>query len=420
MRSKNIRESLICIGVMMILAGIVVWISAGSRHVKKSETTQTDTDKKTVSEEMILWYCDSNMEKYVEYLSKQYKKDNGIDLKCEKVSRDEYLESVNRANISGEDKPDLYVINSEQLEKAYLGGLAETNVYNKIYNRDNYAQTALSAVTYNEKMVAYPFSFDTCFMVYNSKYVKEAPKTFDDILKYAENFDGEKYTDVSHILDWDVKDIIFNYGFAGNYLECGGLNGDDESVFDVLNNGVKDSLKYYKKLAQFFSIDMEDTDYSKVKKNFSKKTTVFSLVKLDFVKEMAKSKIKYEICPFPDLTDELKTKALSFTNVVVVNPFSDNVKEAEKIAIFMTEDNPQKVFDCTGMLSARKCNYKNKKLNQVYEAYEKSEGMPKLMSAMDYKTKVQIMLNNIWTGNKIVPELKELNQSIGTRLDIKK
>lgn len=410
---------IISVAIMSILATLVVVIS---RNTKSSVVEETTTQEETIAElpeTLNLWYYDSELETYMAQLAKEYQDKTGIIVNTVKSSYDNYLETINQANISDENKPDLFILGSEQLEKAYLGGLTQVNDNTEMVSEASYAKNAIAAVTYNEKMVAYPFCFDTCFMVYNTAYTKKAPATFDDIIDYADNFDGDKYKHVRSILEWDVKDIMYNYGFVGNYLECGGVNGDDESSFDVLNGNAKNSIKYYKKLAQYFSLDIDKIYYGKVASDFKKGNIVYALVKMDFIRYMGKSTTNYDVCSFPNLTDELKTSSLSNNTVICVSPFSDYSKDAKKLAEYMSVKDFKNIYKYSGKLAAVRHEYADDKLNKVYIAYEKSKSMPKLMSTADYRTLLQNAMNSLWQGAGINDTLKSLNNQIGKNISSK-
>ena len=60
--------------------------------------------------------------------------------------------------------------------------------------------------------MAYPFYFETCFLLYNKGYTDAAPGTIDEILAYADNFEGGAATEkVESIFKWNVADIFYNF-----------------------------------------------------------------------------------------------------------------------------------------------------------------------------------------------------------------
>ena len=77
-------------------------------------------------------------------------------------------------------QPDLYVLGSSQMEKAALAGL--TNQLDDKQMADTYSEEAVHAVTYDGKVMAYPFYIETIVLLYNRYYADEAPATIDAIL----------------------------------------------------------------------------------------------------------------------------------------------------------------------------------------------------------------------------------------------
>ena len=287
-RTENRREKyniILSVVVMLIMAALVVFISDRLSAYEKEDESIADKQQEEEQEKLIIWYYDSLYTEYISYVCETYEEKYDVKVSAKMVSADGYLEAINQASANDDEYPDVYILPEEMLEKAYLGGLAQINEHDKQYSEDNYSPVALSSIIYKNKKVAYPLSFDIGFLVYNKAYTKEAPKTFDDILKYAENFDGENYPDVKTVLEWNPADILYNYGFVGAYMECGGENGDDESVFDVTNDSAKKALKYYTKLQEFFSIDMENISDKTVKTDFVKGKIVYTIAGMDYYKK---------------------------------------------------------------------------------------------------------------------------------------
>ena len=419
-RVENRREKInifLSVVVMFIMAALVVFISGRLPGNEVEDESLNNKRNEEKQEELIIWYYDSMYTDYLNAICEKYEDKHDIKVKAVKVSADGYLEAINAASANDEEYPDLYILPEEMLEKAYLGGLAQINEHDKQYSEDNFSSVALSSITYKNKKIAYPLSFDTCFLVYNKSYTEAAPQTFDDIIKYAENFDGENFPEVKTVIEWNASDILYNYGFVGAYMECGGINGDDSSVFDVTNDNVKKSLKYYTKLQEYFSIDMENITDKTIKTDFVKGKIVYTLAGMDYYKYFSKKEIDLGIAKFPDLNKELKAKSLASTNVVVVNPFSNNLRETEKLAMYMTYDNPEMVYELTGKLSPAFYEYEDENLNTILACYGESAIMPKLMNALDYKQRLQITLNNIWSGGSIKENLNTLKDEMSMEIE---
>ena len=89
------------------------------------------------------------------------------------TSDSEYLEAINQETLHSDQIPDIYLLSSDSLEKAYLAGLASKVPDTVgICNTDHFSQAALSAVTYDQKLIGYPVYFDTSALVYNEDYLR--------------------------------------------------------------------------------------------------------------------------------------------------------------------------------------------------------------------------------------------------------
>lgn len=217
----------------------------------------------TVRPTITLWYTDEALEDYLASVSLDYLEEYGVRVMPVLKSGLEYLEAVNTASIKNENAPDIYIVSNDCLEKAYLAGLAsEIEDPGDVVTADHFPQTALDAVCYHGKKVAYPLYFETSALVYNKTYLNQAaqeldvseeeliPDTIDDILSFADEYNAPET--VESVFRWDVSDIFYNYFFAGNYINVGGACGDDAEQIDIYNLEAVRGLKSYQDLNQFF------------------------------------------------------------------------------------------------------------------------------------------------------------------------
>lgn len=196
------------------------------------------------------------------------------------------------------------------MEKASLSGLVSPiRDEAGAVNESNFSRPALEAVTYDGKLVGYPFYFETSALVYNKTYMEalalsaleaeadalageeamqeldengeplvpdgegnnpepetftadeaqlqeriEAmiPATIDDILTFANSYDAPEQ--VEAVFKWDVADIFYNYFFVGNYIDVGGPTGDNTEKIDIYNLDSIKCLMAYQDLNQFFPL----------------------------------------------------------------------------------------------------------------------------------------------------------------------
>ncbi len=402
---KEVSGILIAIG-MMIGIGIVTILLGKSLTGDKKEyvkhTAGNLTEGNIAKDQVTVWYYDESFTDYFKECEKVYREKYGVSLQYINVREEDYLESINECSIDKEDAPDVYIMDSTMLEKAALAGLTRENRNDATFNDKAFSKTAITAATYKGHLEAYPMNFDTGFILYNTAYVANAPATFDDIINFSNTMDESVSGKIENVLFWDVKDLMYNYGFAGGYIEYGGKNGDDATVKNISGDSLKAALGYYANLNQIFAVDI-GTSYENVLKKFAAGKAAFIIAKTDSIKALEEDDcVSYGVGAFPDLNADLKSKSLAVTNLAVVNPYGNNSSEADRLAKFISYDMAELMYETTGKLSARvDLEYDNEQLYNILGQYEKSTNLPKVLEAGDFGAKLEVALNMIWQGGDI-------------------
>lgn len=399
----------------LMMAAVLLFSLAGCKNGQENgeETTEQTTQKVVVDTEetIILWYTDAFLTEYLEKCVADFTAENPlVTINLKLMSSSDYLENVNTECIKSSDKVDLYVLSNCDLEQAYLAGLTTEVTDTDIYNEENYGSAAISSVTYKNKMIAYPFWFDSAFMVYNQDYTDTAPQTFQDILDFANNLiiedENSVLYNIESVLRWDVSDIELNYQFLSDYFTVGGDNGDNREDTDMCNDYAANSMAYYQSLSDFFAIDRKDVTYTSSIDYFINGKSVFTIARADALSKLNDAKMNYAVCRMPDITAELPASALSETDVVVVNPYSDNVELAKLIAQAVTYDYAGSFYELTGSFPAYSgWEYDSAVIDGVYDNYRNSISKAKFINMGDFYTRLEIMMHSIWDGEDIYDQL---------------
>jgi len=351
---------------------------------------ETIKEKDTIN----LWYTNEEITTYLKTCALIFSSSHDVKVNVELVSSIDYLETMSKETLKG-NVADVYILNTEMLEKAYLAGLAEENK-DSLYNNYSYPEIALTASTYKGKLLGYPLYYDTSFFLYNKDYV-EAPDSFQDIIDFSNNYEGDEYPGIETIVQWDVLDLFFSYAFVGEYLNLGGTYGDDISVVDIANDNTIEALTFYKELNQALYFDAEDSNYEDVLKKFLEGKILYTMGDTEHLANIITSGINYGICTIPALNEELDTKAVSINYSVVVNPYSGNKDIAKKFAKSLTYEYAENFYVSVKKLPARRLDmYPNEEWKHIAEQYEDTAILPKLMATTNYWMELEVMLNGIW------------------------
>ena len=319
----SFRTRLVAVILVAVLAIGIIYVGNSNNKQEEADKEQSYYQTETV----YLWYSDDTYTDFftnaVVAFHEQYPEIRVIPTLVDSA---EYIEGINKASLSGEDYPDIYMLTNDSLEKAYLAGLAsKAKDVSYVLDSNHFSSSALSAVTYQGSYVAYPFTFDTTVLFYNKTliqdwvdrvnsgevteddtsfmddegnvYVNEEdpdaevsgdvivsdyiPESFDDIKNFADEY--EAGDSVESVFKWDVSDVFFNYLFVGNYMVVGGDAGDDSENIDIYNDNTVQCVTTYQGLRDTFSIDMEETDYETTLQDVIDGKQIFTIVTSDAI-----------------------------------------------------------------------------------------------------------------------------------------
>lgn len=471
----HFKQRLLSILLVALMLGGTILGSNGVIDWKTEETSETETVWTSKKETIYIWYVDAALENYISRAAVAFGEQEGVRVIPVLKDTMVLLEDVNAATMDPEKQtPDAFVINNDVLGKAYLAGLA-TEIQNPsgLVNEAWYPKTALSAVSCSGKLVAYPFYFDTCVLIYNKDYVnlwlqqqKERvpdtievegdggtvevvasdqaegtivselisedsvgddgiPKNVGGILYFANSFDAPEGVD--GVMIWDVADIFYNYWIVGAYLNVGGASGDDEDNVNVNNDETVECLEVYQALNQFFYIEPEAVDYASVMQDFMDGKLVFTIGTTESVQQLEEAKkdgtfpFEYGIASIPSITKELRSCPLSVTEAVAVNGYSEHKDLANRFAEYLTHTYASELYAKAGKISTSYAANRGTQIQSVFiEQYEDSISLPKMMEIGNLWLQLEALFAKVWNGEEVRPLVQKLEEQISTQIGSEK
>lgn len=433
------------------------------------------------------WYGDEALADYVNSAAVAFGEANNVRVFPHYVAESDYLEALNKASLQVGERveavgtssslPDVYLISHESLEKAYLAGLAvPVTDAAGVLDEAHFPKAALTAVTYQDKLVAYPLYYETSALLYNETYLYEwavqqagkadeesgfndgdegefeeldeipegenspvvfdeetialrteqffaraVPESVEDILHMADTFDPPET--VEGIFSWDVSDIFYNYYFVGNYMDVGGEYGDDRTQIHINNPEAIASLQVYQGLNQFFSIDSSTVSYESVLQDFLDGKLVFTIATTDAAVILANAKAEgsfaydYGVALIPDPSSQLQGRSMSVTTAVAINGYSEHKELANAFAAYLVNDYADHLYERTGKAAANKnVNQDNGALQMFLAEYDESIPLPKLMEASNYWIQLEVLFARVWNGEDVSSLVEQLDQQMRTQI----
>ncbi len=410
---------------------------------------------------LYFWYSDESLTNYLNSAAVAFGEREDVRVIPVLTSESEYLEAINRASLDEKQAPDAYLISNDSLEKAYLAGLAsEVQDPGGICDAEHFPEAALSAVTYRDKIIAYPLFYETSALVYNESYLEQwavqqaerelaeldlagegtpspeeevntsfdeaalsektqeylanaLPATVDDILNIADTLDAPE--GMESVMEWDVSDIFYNYWFVGNYMTVGGDAGDDETCVRIVSDEAIRCLEVYKALNQFFSIESDTVTYDSTIQDFIDGKVMFTVGTTDVAKRLAEAKAdgsfpyEYGVTTMPDVGEGLFSRSLSVTNAVAINGYSQHRELANRFAAYLTDEYVDSLYESSDRAAAnRKANADDGVLSVFAAEYARSVPLPKMLETGNYWMQLEILFSKVWNGADVTEMVQEL------------
>ena len=368
---------------------------------------------------LTLWYTQPDLEEYFLEAAAAYEGETKVEVEAVQVPALDYIEAINKGSVEDADYPDLYVVTTDQLEKAVLAGLT-TEAGKDVCSSDYFSQKALDAVTYKGKRVAYPFYSDTSVLIYNKNYVQEAPATIEDIQSFSEAFEGDGM--IQNIFVWNVNDIFVDFFTIGNFVNFGDAYGDSLEHIVLNSEEIQECLSFYQELSQFFAIDRELVSEEQIIQEFAEGKTVYAIIRDDSIEELdalisEENPLPYGISAVPDLTGELPVRPLSITHSIAVNGYSECPKEAADFARFLTVEKAEELYGICGNFPVRKgVSYDNPDISRVLAQYEEALEVPKVMQMSNYWLIMESAFSDIWAGADVAACMEQAQEMMDAAL----
>ena len=171
-RRVSLRFRILAVAALLAAAALLLCFGIGSDRLARLSPIPDNAlvDRPTMN----LWYTDESLSDFLAAAALDFSEESEVRVIPRLVSGLEYLESINEASLNTGMVPDVYIVGNDSLEKAWLSGLASEIHDTDYVTVENFPETALSAVTYQDHLIGYPFYYETSALVYNLTYLEEA------------------------------------------------------------------------------------------------------------------------------------------------------------------------------------------------------------------------------------------------------
>ncbi|WP_325050152.1 extracellular solute-binding protein [Cohnella faecalis] len=163
---------------------------------------------------LLVWDTQGNELDYLKKVGADFEKRYGVPVKVAPVPN---IDTVGKLVTDGPAGigADVFSAPHDHVGKAVTAGLVLENDRTRDDIEKNDVPAALPALSYEEVLYGYPIAVDTYALYYNKKLLKEAPKTYEELIAFAKTYNDPKSKKFAFV--WDVPQIYLAYSFLSGY-----------------------------------------------------------------------------------------------------------------------------------------------------------------------------------------------------------
>ncbi|MCX7951324.1 MAG: maltose ABC transporter substrate-binding protein [Clostridiales bacterium] len=299
----------------LILSGLLITSLLAGCSKKPAEENKPE-DKPAVTElkpeegaQLVVWESEGPEGEYIKYVAQEFEKKYGVKVKYEPVDHTATSGKLQQDGPAGVGA-DIISAPHDHVGKMVAAGLIQPNHKPERVQND-YVKAALDGVSMDGKVYGYPTAIETYALFYNKAIVKEAPKTFEEIVEFAKTFTNPK--EKKYGLLWDVGNAYFSYCFLtanGGYIF--GKNGTDKNDLGINNEGAIEGLKYYKSLNAILPLKQKDANYQFMDGSFGAGKAAMIINGPWAVEGYKKAGIDFGVAPLPTMNGK---QPVSFSGI---------------------------------------------------------------------------------------------------------
>lgn len=306
--------------------------------------------------------------------------------------------------------PDLFAAPHDKLGELVSGGhVLPTANADQIKNE--VLASCAQAITYDGTMYGYPISAETYALFYNKEYVQTPPKTFEEVIEFSKEFNGDGKYGFMMDVSSGYYTIIFTTADNNRLF---GESGTDTTSTNINSAASVEGMKFFQSLRDILDVASADLTTATVDSAFLNGTAAMHITGLWNVAQFTEAGLDFGVAPIPSLPGQ-DTAPASFagTRTMFTSAYTSHPNEANLFAQFLLSDEMQKLrFDITGALPAVEVEVDSPYVAGLLEQLNYAFPMPSIPQMSKYWDAMNAASSNIWDGADIQKELDACNSAI--------
>lgn len=381
-------KKIVCAATALALAATASTFAAGKAKLK-------------------VWESDGPEKTFIQQAIKDYKKINkAVMISYEPVASTDARAKIELDGPAGVGA-DIFVSPHDHIGALVAGGHV-LPVDNPDEYMANFLPMAKMGASYDGVVYGYPMGAETYALFYNKDLIKEAPKTWDEVIAFAKTFNNK--AEGKYALVWPVADGYYGYMFMDSFgAPLFGPNGNDRKQHNLNSANAVKGLTYFASLRkQLLDIPAADASGDFCNAQFSEGKSAMIITGPWKITDFKKSGVNFGIATIPAFPgSDHPGNTFSGVRLAFVSSYSEFPEEAKDFAKFITsKEMLEKRFEITDQIPPRKDIDTNKELSNAIKAQlEYAKPMPTIPQLGTYWSAMGSAYSGIWDGDPIKTDL---------------
>lgn len=176
------------------------------------ENTTDEEMKPEAGAKLMVWEAKEQLE-YMKQVAADFEKEYGVPVTVEEMAGGD---QGARLATDGPSKlaADVLTLPHDQIGQAVKAGLLLPNDVFEEETKSTMVATAVQASSYDGILYGYPKSVETYALFYNKDLIPDAPKTWDDVIAFADTYNNPKENKFA--IMWEFVGY-YSYPFIGSF-----------------------------------------------------------------------------------------------------------------------------------------------------------------------------------------------------------
>ena len=292
----------------------------------------------------------------------------------------------------------------------HMGGLAKGKhiLKNDMDLSKDFVPAAVTGAMYDGVIYGYPLAVETYALFYNKAFIKNPPKTWDEIFEFAKTWTDKSAN--KYAIAWAVADAYYDFMFYAGYgAQLFGPRGDDRKQHNLNSAAAIKGVTFFQRIRkEILDVPSADMSADFVNSGFETGTIPMVIAGPWMITTYKEKGVDFGVTTLPKFPGATTTpSSFSGVRLAVVSAYSEHPAEAKAFAEFLvSKEQLEKRYKMTAQLAPRKDITVTDPLSKGIVAQSGfATPMPKITQIGTYWSAMGAAFANVWDGANVKEEL---------------